>query len=163
MKHFSKVIASGFIIAIVFCCQFDIKNQEMNNHENISIEEISEKVKELEHKLFNAIQKKDTLQLSKILTKNFTYKNSESGEISRDEFLSNIRSLPFKIESVYSNNLAVKVVTENLAIITGIQKSTIKVDEKIKTFSVAFTDIFIRIDGKWYLDFANGIDLTETN
>lgn len=157
------------LFLLLFCClvfSFNCSKLENRKEENskqkyINVEEIIMNVKAVEHDLFNGIQNKDTFQLSKILTEKFTYYNPESGEISREEFLLNIHLLPVKIESVSSNNLSVKVLDENLAIVIGIQNSTMNINGELQMVSVAFTDIFIRRNGKWYLDYANGIDISE--
>lgn len=117
------------------------------------IKEISKKVKEKEYQLFNAIKEKDTSKIITIITSKFTYKNPKYGEISRDEFLENIKSLFVKIESVNSDNLSVKVLNDSLAIITGIQKSIIINNDEKQTVA------FIKIKELWFLDFTNGIDL----
>lgn len=116
MKFISK---NYFLILILISCQPNIKKMNLSNDQAIDIEGIGKKVKDIEHQLFNAIMQKDTSKISTILSDKFTYKNPKFGEISRDEFLTNIKSLSIDIESVNSDNLSVKVLNDSLAIITG--------------------------------------------
>lgn len=156
-----KIKVSGFYVlfGLLICCTPDIKKQDMTSIESSKKEQISTQVKAVEHELFNAIQNKDTTKLSTLLTEKFTYHNPNSGDMTRDEFIANIGAMTVEIESIGSDNLSVKVMNENQAIITGIQNSTVLIDDEKRVVSVAFTDIFIRENDRWLLDFANGIDL----
>jgi ketosteroid isomerase-like protein len=120
---------------------------------------IEEEILRIENDLFAAIRDKDTKRLDNILAEDFVYRNPMTGEQARADFLAAISTLPMKIISVWSEDMKVNVYSD-VAIMTGTQKAKVRnTDGTEVTGSTAFTDIFVRRNGKWVLTLAHGVDL----
>jgi ketosteroid isomerase-like protein len=112
----------------------------------------------LEEEIFGAIKSRDASVLERVLTDDFVYR-SRGQEVGRDDFLKLCATFPYEIVSIRGEGLKVNVY-ENLAVVTGLQIAKSKGDDgKEETSEVAFTDVFVRQDGKWVLSLAHAVDL----
>ena len=118
----------------------------------------AESILRLERETMDAIRAKDARELERVLAPDFVYR-APGAELSRAEFLHNIASLPGRILSVEGTELRVNIYSET-AILTGVQRSRLKTDDGVEHASdVAFTDVFVRHDGRWQLALAYGVEL----
>ena len=112
----------------------------------------------LERKTMDAIRAKDAKALGDILTDDFVYRTPEA-EVSREDFLKNVASLPGHIISVEGTNQRVSVYGET-AVLTGVQKAVVRADDGVEhAGTTAFTDIFVKRRGRWRLALAHGVEL----
>ena len=119
-----------------------------------------ESVLRLERETMDAIRAKDPKALERILSADFVYR-TPGAELSRAEFLQNIASLPGRILSVEGTELRVNVYGDT-AVLTGVQRSRLRTDDGAEHESaVAFTDIFVKANGRWRLALAYGVELPE--
>ena len=112
-----------------------------------------------ESETMEAIGRKDAAALGRILDEEFVYRTPSGAELSREEFLQNVASLPVEILSVRGDGLRANVFGET-AVITGVQRARVRDGEGQEAESVvAFTDVFVRGRGRWRLRLAYGVEL----
>ena len=113
----------------------------------------------VESRTMEAIGRKDAAALVRILDEGFVYLTPSGDELSRDEFLQNITSMPFEILSVRGEGLRAEVFGET-AVITGVQRARVRDAEGAEHASaVAFTDVFVKRRGRWRLALAYGVEI----
>ncbi|HEV3470778.1 MAG TPA: nuclear transport factor 2 family protein [Pyrinomonadaceae bacterium] len=112
-----------------------------------------------ESETMEAIGRKDAAALGRILDEEFVYRTPSGAELSREEFLQNVASLPVEILSVRGDGLRANVFGET-AVITGVQRARVRDGDGQEAESVvAFTDVFVRGRGRWRLRLAYGVEL----
>ena len=117
-----------------------------------------EAILRLEKEIMSHIRAKDTRSLERLLTAGFVYR-TPGAELSRADFLKGIASIPGRITSVEGEGLRVSVYGET-AILTGVQRARVRADDGSEQEGVsAFTDVFVKQDGRWRLDLAYGVEL----
>jgi ketosteroid isomerase-like protein len=117
-----------------------------------------EAVLRLEKEIMQHIRAKDTRALGRLLTADFVYR-TPGGEVGRADFLKGIASVPGRITSVEGEGLRVNVYGET-AILTGLQRARVRADDGSEQEGLsAFTDVFIRQNGRWRLALAFGVEL----
>jgi ketosteroid isomerase-like protein len=120
---------------------------------------IEKEIRQIESEIFAAIQQKDTKKLEGILAADFVYRNPLAGETAKPAFLAGIKAIPVKINALWSEDMKVNVYGE-VAILTGTQKAkTQDATGKEETSATAFTDVFVRRNGRWQLALAYGVEL----
>lgn len=114
---------------------------------------------QVEEEVFTAVKNQDTKTLEGILTHDFVYRSPGNQEIAKEDFLKLSASFPFKIVSVWGEEMRVNIYGET-AVLTGLQiAKTLDDKGKEKTSAVMFTDVFVKRDGKWMLSLAHAVDL----
>jgi ketosteroid isomerase-like protein len=114
----------------------------------------------LEEEIFGAIKNRDTGALELVLTDDFVYR-SPGQEVARDDFLKLCATFPYKIISIRGEELRARVYG-NMAVVTGLQiAKTVSDEGKEETSAVAFTDVFMKVKGKWMLSLAHAVDLPQ--
>jgi len=112
----------------------------------------------LEEEIFTAVKNRDTDALERFLTDNFVYR-SPGRRVARDEFLELCAAFPYEIISIQGEDLSVNVYG-NIAVVTGLQIAKTAGDEgEEEKSAVAFTDVFVKEQGKWMLSLAHAVDL----
>jgi ketosteroid isomerase-like protein len=120
-----------------------------------------EAILQVEKEIFTAVKNQDTKTLEGILTDDFVYRSPGNQEVAREDFLKLSASFPFKIVSVWGEEMKVNVYG-NTAVLTGLQLAkTLDSDGKEKTSAVMFTDVFVKRKGKWMLSLAHAVDLPQ--
>jgi ketosteroid isomerase-like protein len=113
----------------------------------------------LERETMEAIRNKDGATLSRILADDFVLRSPAGADLNKTEFLKLAQSIPVKILSVKGENLKVNVYGQT-AVLTGVQRSTTLGDDgREETSAGAFTDIFIKRQGRWLLVLAYNVEL----
>jgi len=121
--------------------------------------EVRRAILEIERETMAAIERKDGEALGRVLAGEFVYRNPAGAELGKEEFLKNITSIPFEILSVRGENLKVGVYGETV-VLTGVQVATVRTEEgKEEVGRGAFTDVFIRRDGRWLMALAYEVEL----
>jgi ketosteroid isomerase-like protein len=118
-----------------------------------------EAILQLEREIMQAIKSKDATALEPMLADDFTYRTHFGAEATKPEFLQSIASFPVEILSLRGEELRVNVYGE-IAILTGVQRAEARAPEgQPEESAVAFTDVFVRTDGRWLMVLAYGIEL----
>ncbi|MDQ3804687.1 MAG: nuclear transport factor 2 family protein [Acidobacteriota bacterium] len=117
-----------------------------------------EAVLRAESETMEAIGRKDAAALGRILDVDFAYRTPSGAELSRDEFLQNIASMPFEILAVRGDGLRADAFGDT-AVVTGVQRARVRADGAEQESVVAFTDIFVKRRGRWRLRLAYGVEL----
>ena len=117
-----------------------------------------EAVLRAEGETMKAIGRKDAAALGRILDEEFAYRTPSGAELSRDEFLKNITSMPFEILNVRGDGLKADVFGDT-AVVTGVQRARVLAEGKEQESVVAFTDVFVKRRGRWRLRLAYGVEL----
>lgn len=119
----------------------------------------AESILQLERDIMAAIKSKDASTLAPLLTDDFVYRTHFGAESNKAEFLESIAAFPVEILSIRGDELNVNVYGDT-AVLTGVQRATARVPEGMPEESVvAFTDVFVRPDGRWLMTLAYGIEL----
>jgi len=115
----------------------------------------------VEEEIFTAVKSRDTGALERILTNDFVYRSPGNQEVAKEDFLKLSASFPYKILSIWGEELKVNVYG-NTAVMTGLQFAKAQTGEgKEETSAVMFTDVFVKQKGKWMLALAHAVDLPQ--
>jgi ketosteroid isomerase-like protein len=114
---------------------------------------------QIERDIMAAIRNKDADSLAPILADDFIYRTHFGAEADKAAFLESISSFPVEILSLRGDELKVNVYGE-VAVLTGVQYAEARPPEgEAEESAVAFTDIFVRRDGRWLMVLAYGVEL----
>ena len=113
----------------------------------------------IEREIMAAIRQKDAATLEPMLADDFCYRTHFGAETDKAGFLQSIVSSPFEILSLHGEELNVNVYGDT-AVLTGVQIAEARPPEGEKEESVvAFTDVFVKRDGRWLMVLAFGVEL----
>jgi ketosteroid isomerase-like protein len=122
-------------------------------------EAADEEVLAIERQIMAAIRQKDTAALEPLLAEDFCYRTHFGAETDKAGFLQSVTSTPFEILSLHGEELNVNIYGDT-AVLTGVQIAEARPPEGEKEESVvAFTDVFVRRDGRWLMVLAYGVEL----
>jgi ketosteroid isomerase-like protein len=148
-------LVAAFTLALGFVALSQIQGQTKSNPDRRT----EDVILQLERETMEAIRNKDAAALSRILADDFVLRSPAGADLNKTEFLKLAQSIPVKILSVKGENLKVNVYDQT-AVLTGVQRSTTQADDgKEETSAGAFTDIFIKRQGRWLLVLAYNVDL----
>jgi ketosteroid isomerase-like protein len=121
--------------------------------------ETIELILEIERAIMAAIKAKNAATLAPFLADEFIYRTHFGAEADRKQFLESIASFPVEILALRGEELRVNVFGE-VAILTGVQLAEARLpDHAPEESAVAFTDVFVRRDGRWLMVLAFGVEL----
>ena len=113
----------------------------------------------IEGEIMAAIRRKDAAALEPMLADDFCYRTHFGAETDKAGFLQSVTSTPFEILSLHGEELNVNIYGDT-AVLTGVQIAEARPPEGEKEESVvAFTDVFVRRDGRWLMVLAYGVEL----
>ena len=113
----------------------------------------------LERETMEAIKNKDADALDRIVGDDFIHRSPGGVDAGKAEFLKNVVSLPVKVVEIWGEELKVSVYGET-AVLTGVQRvKTKNPDGKEEAGAGAFTDVFVRREGRWQMVLAYSVDL----
>jgi ketosteroid isomerase-like protein len=119
----------------------------------------AEPILEIERSIMAAIKAKDTAALAPMLADEFIYRTHFGAEADKRQFLESIVSFPVEILSLRGDELNVDMFGD-VAILTGVQRAEARLpDHAPEESAVAFTDVFVRRDGRWLMALAYGVEL----
>jgi len=119
----------------------------------------SQAILQIERDIMAAIKNKDAATLEPLLADDFIYRTHFGAEAGKAEFLNSIASFPVEILAIRGEELKVNVYGET-AILTGVQLAEARTPEgKAEESAVAFTDVFVRLEGRWLMVLAYGVEL----
>ncbi len=114
---------------------------------------------QIERDIMAAIRNKNASTLEPMLGDDFIYRTHFGAEADKTEFLKSIASFPVEILGIRGEELKVNVYGET-AILTGVQVAEARAPEgEPEESAVAFTDVFVRREGRWLMVLAYGVEL----
>ena len=114
---------------------------------------------QIERDIMAAIRNKNASTLEPMLGDDFIYRTHFGAEADKTEFLKSIASFPVEILGIRGEELKVNVYGET-AILTGVQIAEARAPEgEPEESAVAFTDVFVRREGRWLMVLAYGVEL----
>ena len=131
-----------------------------SNKNSEELAEAQQAVLLIEEEIFTAVKNRDTDALERVLSDDFVYR-SPGRQVARDDFLKLCSAFPHEIISIRGEDLSVNVYG-NIAVVTGLQIAKTAGGEGEEESAVAFTDIFVKLKGKWMLSLAHAVDLAGT-
>jgi len=124
-----------------------------------STDSAAEAILQIERDIMAAIKGKDATALEPMLADEFVYRTHFGAEADKAEFLKSIASFPRKILSLRGEELRVDIFGDT-AVLTGVQLAEARAPEgETEESAVAFTDVFVRRDGRWLMVLAYGVEL----
>ena len=107
-----------------------------------------QKVTELEQQWLDGLKKSDFALLEAILAEDFTLTGPDGKVVGRDQFIQTLKDGNLKIDSAENSEVKIRIYGD-AAVATG--KTTLKGNLGGSDISgdYAFTDTYIRKDGKW--------------
>jgi ketosteroid isomerase-like protein len=130
----------------------------MTDSSNASAE-AAQAILQIERDIMTAIKNKDAATLEPLLADDFIYRTHFGAEANKAEFLRSIASFPVEILAIRGEELKVNVYGKT-AVLTGVQLAEARTPEGAAEESVvAFTDIFVRLEGRWLMVLAYGVEL----
>ena len=119
----------------------------------------AEDILQLEREIMEAIKTKNASALEPLVGDDFVYRTHFGAESNKQEFLQSIAAFPVEILSIRGEELKVNVYGDT-AVLTGVQRAPARPPEgSPEESAVAFTDVFVRRDGRWRMTLAYGIEL----
>jgi ketosteroid isomerase-like protein len=114
---------------------------------------------QIERDIMAAIKNKDAATLEPLLADDFIYRTHFGAEADKAEFLKSIASFPVEILAIRGEELKVNVYGET-AVLTGVQLAEARTPEgAAEESAVAFTDVFVKLEGRWLMVLAYGVEL----
>jgi ketosteroid isomerase-like protein len=114
---------------------------------------------QLERDIMEAIKNKDAATLEPMVADDFIYRTHFGAEADKAEFLKSIAAFPVEIRAIRGEELKVNVYGET-AVLTGMQVAEVRMPEGAEEEgAVAFTDVFVRRDGRWLMVLAYAVEL----
>lgn len=121
--------------------------------------DFTSEILQIERDIMAAIKGKDTAALEPMLADEFVYRTHFGVEADKAAFLESITSFPVEIISLRGEELKVNVYGET-AVLTGVQVAEARPPEgEAEESAVAFTDVFVRREGRWLMVLAHGVEL----
>ena len=121
--------------------------------------DFSSEILQIERDIMSAIKDKDTAALEPMLADEFIYRTHFGAEADKAAFLESIASFPVEVISLRGEELKVNVYGD-AAVLTGVQIAEARPPEgETEESAVAFTDVFVRRDGRWLMVLAYGVEL----
>jgi ketosteroid isomerase-like protein len=106
-----------------------------------------------------AISNKDAATLQPMLAHDFVYRTHFGAEADKTEFLTSVAAMPLEILSIRGDELKVNIYGET-AVLTGVQHAEARpLAGETEESVVAFTDVFVRREGRWLMVLAYGVEL----
>ena len=150
-----RILIAAFTLALGFVALSRAQGQTKPHRDR----KVEQAILQLERETMEAIKNKDATALSRILAEDFILRNPAGTDLNKTEFLKLVQAIPARILSVRGENLKVNVYGQT-AVLTGAQRSTTQGDNgKEETSAAAFTDIFIKRQGRWLLVLAYSVEL----
>lgn len=123
------------------------------------LHEAAAAILQMERDIMDAIKNKNAATLAPMLSDDFVYRTHFGAEANKTEFLQSIASFPVEILSIRGEELKVNVYGET-AVLTGVQRAEARAPEgEPEESAVAFTDVFVRREGRWLMALAYGVEL----
>lgn len=121
--------------------------------------EAEQAILQIERDIMAAIKNKDAATLEQLLADDFIYRTHFGAEAAKAEFLKSIASFPVEILAIRGEELKVNVYGDT-AVLTGVQIAEARATEgAAEESAVAFTDVFVRLEGRWLMVLAYGVEL----
>ena len=121
--------------------------------------DVPSEILQIERDIMSAIKGKDTAVLEPMLADEIVYRTHFGVEADKAAFLESITSFPVEIISLRGEELKVNVYGET-AVLTGVQIAEARPPEgEAEESAVAFTDVFVRREGRWLMVLAYGVEL----
>jgi ketosteroid isomerase-like protein len=119
----------------------------------------TEAILQIARDIMAAIKNKDATTLAPMLADDFVYRTHFGAEADKTEFLTSIAAMPLEILAIRGDELKVNVYGET-AVLTGVQHAEARpVEGEPEESVVAFTDVFVRREGRWLMTLAYGVEL----
>jgi ketosteroid isomerase-like protein len=130
----------------------------MSDSKNSSAQ-AAQAILQIERDIMAAIKNKDAATLEPLLADDFIYRTHFGAEANKAEFLRSIASFPVEILAIRGEELKVNVYGET-AVLTGVQLAEARTPEgAAEESAVAFTDVFVKLEGRWLMVLAYGVEL----
>jgi ketosteroid isomerase-like protein len=114
---------------------------------------------ELESRILRAIRAHDTQTLGGILAADFVYVSPRKKDLSRQQFLQQVKSFSQEIEWLGAEEMKIHMYND-IAVVTGIQNAKVRSEKTgLQSGDTAFTDVFRKSSGEWQLVMAFGADI----
>jgi len=121
--------------------------------------DFTSEILQIERDIMSAIKSKDTVALEPMLAHEFVYRTHFGAEADKRGFLESIAAFPIEILSLRGEELKVNLFGET-AVLTGVQYAQARPPEgEPEQSAVAFTDVFVRREGRWLMVLAYGVEL----
>jgi len=106
-------------------------------------------VESAQRERIEAMMRQDVKALDMMLDDDFTY--AHPGDLqTRPQFLNTIKKEQLVYESIAPSAVRVRVY-DGLALVTGREDMRVRNSAGLSAFSVRFTEVYVRRDGRWLL------------
>jgi len=96
------------------------------------------------------MMRQDVKSLDMMLDDDFTYAHIGGDLQTRPQFLNTIKKEQLVYESIAPTAVRVRVY-DGLALVTGREDMRVRKSAGLSAFSVRFTEVYVRRDGRWLL------------
>jgi len=105
-------------------------------------------VVQLAHRMAAAIGRRDVTAIRALLARDFVQRAIGGGAARAEEFLNAVARIPGEILSVELEHLEVEVSGDG-ALVTGVQRSRVRLEGNIVDDRQPFVDWMVKEDGEW--------------
>ena len=109
---------------------------------------VEQEVIQVENRRFQAMMDADTDALESILADELTYTHTTAALDTKESFIRRLASGTCNYESVAPSNMQVRSYGD-IAVVTGHADVEVSNSGNRNSFSVRFTDVLVRRDGRW--------------
>jgi len=107
-------------------------------------------VESAQRERIDAMMRQDVKSLDMMLDDDFTYAHIGGDLQTRPQFLNTIKKEQLVYESIAPTAVRVRVY-DGLALVTGREDMRVRNSAGLSAFSVRFTEVYVRRDGRWLL------------
>jgi hypothetical protein len=113
----------------------------------------------LSHDIADAIRRRDRALLDAVLDTDFVQIDEQGNRLSKAAFVHAIEASEFEIETISFEMLSIEPF-HDAAVVCGVQHAAVRLPTGDRVDGrTAFTDLFVRSDGRWRLRVATSAEL----
>ena len=150
----SRALSALALVAVLGGCArpsiFRLSMRNPNTNRSVARLVAENEVRVAESQRFEAMMRRDVVALDTLLDEELTYVPGKGSIQSRKEFLDGIKKRSTVYDSIAAHDVRVRVF-HGLALATGRADQHVRNSKGASQFTVRFTEVYVRREGRWLL------------
>jgi len=150
----SRALSALALVAVLGGCArpsiFRLSMRNPNTNRSVARLVAENEVRVAESQRFEAMRRRDVVALDTLLDEELTYVPGKGSIQSRKEFLDGIKKRSTVYDSIAAHDVRVRVF-HGLALATGRADQHMRNSKGASQFTVRFTEVYVRREGRWLL------------
>jgi len=151
--HMAKTLTLAFLVIALTC---SVTAQETNPRDS---EKAKEEVLKVSERISKARAAKDRAELERIFAYGLVW-TARGDRLSKDQVIADMLSDKLHFKSFAHDNVAVKIFG-SAVVLTGHSTSVLEYKGKLFDAPRLFTDVFVKMDGRWQLVVHDVFEITK--